>query len=231
MNKISLAITTYNRVEMTIKSFERVLDDERIDDIIIVDDHSLPEMYQKLSAKIDELMNPKIHLVRNEVNLGMSLNKKESVSFCKNNFVVLLDSDNVIDKEYLEAIPDKLDNDYIYMPSFARPTFNYYEFAGIEFDRQTIKPYIGKSNFGALLNTCNYLVHRDTYLKNYKHNPDILEADTISHAYNHLSNGGKFYVVPNMEYDHLVHPNSGFMRHVHKNMADAMALEKKIFWL
>ena len=78
MNKISLAITTYNRVEMTIKSFERVLDDERIDDIIIVDDHSLPEMYQKLSAKIDELMNPKIHLVRNEVNLGMSLNKKSS---------------------------------------------------------------------------------------------------------------------------------------------------------
>jgi len=40
MNKISLCITTFNRFAYLFKSFEQVIDDDRIGEVIIVDDHS-----------------------------------------------------------------------------------------------------------------------------------------------------------------------------------------------
>ena len=45
---VTLAITTYNRIDMTVKSFAQVLDDPRITEIVIVDDHSTDQIFAVL---------------------------------------------------------------------------------------------------------------------------------------------------------------------------------------
>ena len=70
MKKISICVTTYNRPE-TIDSFKAVLADERVSEVIIVDDCSTKENYNKLIDNVLALKNTKVKLYRNNVNQGV----------------------------------------------------------------------------------------------------------------------------------------------------------------
>ena len=56
--KISIAIPTYNRSDMTINAFLSVYDDKRVAEIVIVDDESDLGMFNKLKDVCDYL--PKV---------------------------------------------------------------------------------------------------------------------------------------------------------------------------
>jgi len=210
---------------MLVRSFEQVINDERIDEIIIQDDYSNDGSYAKICTKFIE--NDKVKIFRNEYNLGMSRNKAEAINNANNKWCILFDSDNILGKDYLDVLekfyPEYPEN--IYAPEKALPTFIYSEFVNRVISRKNIAEFIPKQFFGALINTCNYVVHRDTYMKNYLHNPQIKGTDTAWHFYNHLKNGGKFYVVKGLQYEHTVHPESTFMQDVHYNMAKAVEIE------
>jgi len=226
MQQLSLAITNYNRYELTIKSFEKVLNNDRIGDILILDDASTDGSFEKLNEYFKD--EPKVRLVQQVRNRGMQRNKRDAVAYSYNDWVILLDSDNELTEHYIEHIPEVLEPKCIYMPSWAMPRFDYRQFQNILFDSDSVKQFIGVPFFGACLNTCNYVCHKETYINAFEYDSEILEADTINHLYNHLKKGGTFTVVEDMWYNHLVHDESGFMKNVHKNMADAMSLEKKI---
>ena len=51
----TIAITTYNRLDLVIDSFSSVLDNELIDEIVIVDDCSEDTLFNNLKNKLDEL--------------------------------------------------------------------------------------------------------------------------------------------------------------------------------
>lgn len=230
--KLSLCITTFNRFEMCLNSFADIIDDDRIDDIVILDDAGTWDNYQCLSVSIDRLYGrSKINLMQQEQNKGMSLNKRDAISFAKNEWAIIFDDDNRIGRDYLDALfeDDGLfqDPSEIYIPDFAKPNFDYREF-GRESITAGNQVYCHIKMFGALINTCNYVVNRDYYLKTYQHNPEMKSTDTAWHAYNHLKSGGSFYVVPGMEYEHRVHDQSGFMQDVHYNMAKAKEIENLI---
>lgn len=223
--KLSLAITTYNRPELTLKSFEKVLGEDRIDDIVIVDDFSRQENFDKLFHGVESFS--KVRLVRNQFNLGMSRNKTKAISLTKNDWVIIFDSDNVIDVDYLDALEEELflwkweeNSRVIYCPSAALPKYNYEGYAGVSFGINQAKVWLEKQpkQFGALMNTCNYVVNKKRYLETYKHNPDVDATDTIWHNYNHLKNGGVMLVVPNMTYQHLIHDESGWRKNRAKNL-------------
>lgn len=225
--KISLAITTFNRVELTLKSFEKVYNDKRIGEILILDDCS--DMIQFEQLKDAVAGKRKIKLIRQAENRGMSKNKADAIAFCKYKWVCILDSDNRIDENYLDAL-EKIDlaNDTIYAPDFAKPNFNYTKFAGTLWTKETAKHYIKQPLGGALCNTCNYIVNSIAYGKVYKENKEIAETDTIYFLYLWLTAGNKLYVVPNMRYDHLVHSESGFAKNMTANMKSAIELENTI---
>lgn len=248
--KLSLCITTYNRYEMTIESFEKVLNDDRIDDIVIMDDASMPTVKELFYQWILSDNSKKVHFWEQSTNVGMSRNKRDAITNAKNEWCIILDSDNIIDPSYIDAFYDycggpemlsKLNDDekFIFCPDFAKPQFNYKEYrsggnghesvyrsgiyAAIEAAQE-----IKHDNFNCLMNTCNYIVNRDFYLKVYQYNKDHKASDTIWHNYNHLKAGGRFVIVPNMEYFHRVHPGSGFMQDVHYNIAKAEEVRKLI---
>lgn len=211
---------------MLLEAFEKVLDDSRISEIVISDDASDPLVVDWM----ENMLNiDKVKIIYQPVNLGMSRNKAESVRLASNEWCILFDSDNVISTKYLDALfKFTWDEDVIYCPDFARPNFDFRKYSSLKFSKKEAKRYIKEGRFEVLLNTCNYFVHRDTYLSVYQHNPDMKGTDTIWFNYNWLKSGREFYVVPGMQYDHRVHEGSGFMADMEYNMKKAKELKRMI---
>lgn len=214
--KLSLAITHYNRYPLLLKSFSEVLNHPMIDEIVIVDDHSTDEHWKPLSKL--PLFNPNITVLRNDKNEGMLKNKYLAVAACKNDWVVLFDSDNVLNGSYLDALPDTLVDGSIYMPEFARPMFDYREFSGQVYDMSNVKITELNGKFWTMMNTCNYIVPRNQYCDVWEPNFKIKGTDTLWFNYLWLKAGYSFYVCPGMQYDHLVHDQSEWMKHANYNM-------------
>jgi glycosyltransferase involved in cell wall biosynthesis len=211
---------------MLYEAFHQVLDDERIDEIIISDDDSNDETVRWLK---NQYPHAKVKIYWHEQNVGMSRNKAESLRLASNQWCILFDSDNVISTKYLDALfKFTWDEDVIYCPDFARPNFDFRKYSSLKFSKKEAKRYIKEGRFEVLLNTCNYFVHRDTYLSVYQYNQDMKGTDTIWFNYNWLKSGREFYVVPGMQYDHRVHEGSGFMADMEYNMKKAKELKRMI---
>lgn len=224
--KLTLAITNFNRYELLQESYKEIIDDPRISEVLIMDDHSDQEVFKLVHAL--RLTHPKIRVVRQTVNRGMMQNKADAIALSKNEWVIIFDSDNIIRPNYLDAIPKELHKDTIYLPDFAEPHFNYQKFSGWEVTSLNVKRLVLDDMGNCCLNTCNYLVHRDTYGQVYKINPEMKGTDTIYMAYLWLMAGKKFFVVAGMRYFHRVHNGSGFMADADYNMRKAEEIRKKI---
>lgn len=225
--KITLAITTMDRVDLTLESFSKVYDHPMIDEIVIVEDHGDLFTFTQLFNHVSGLK--KVKLFRNEINLGMSRNKAEAISKAKNEWVVILDSDNILYPEYIDSIPERLRSDTIMCPVFAEPDFNFKDFSGKIIDKKNAKDFLHVKEFRIFLNTCNYLVNRDEYLKVYRYNPEIKESDTIHFNFLWLQAGNSFYFMPDARYYHRKHPDSGWLKGDHAyNMKKANEIQELI---
>lgn len=229
--KLSLAITTYMRYEMTVESFAQVIDDPRIDDILILDDASTDGSYEKLKKHLEG--NEKVRVIRQAQNRNMSLNKRDAIALSKNDWVIIFDSDNIISPKYLDAFYGQIERDgrpldfCIYIPDFAKPQFDYRKFAGMTYGVMK-RPPVHDSMGNCMMNTANYIVNRQEYVKHYQYNAEHICSDTIWFNYNWWKAGNTFYVVPGMEYEHRVHPGSGFLQDAAYNMRKAEEVKKLI---
>lgn len=226
---LTLAITTYNRLQYLRESFAQVINHPRITEIILMDDSSDLHIFQQIEA-LKEL-SPKIKVHRQARNRGMSRNKADAVSYAENEWVILFDSDNVIGPDYVDAVSLDPNRHIIYQPSFAKPHFDF---------RKYEKFYITGSNAGVeirtpmintMLNACNYLVNRDEYLRVYEENTEQKASDTIWMAYLWIKAGNSFYVAPGMEYYHRVHNGSGFLQDADYNFKQADKVKQLIMQL
>lgn len=201
--KISLCITNYNRILMTIEAFEKVWDDSRLSEIVIMDDRSSDHNFRELERRIEGL--PKIRIFRNKVNLGCYRNKREAISKASNEFVIIFDSDNILTTEYIDRIfEQQWSKDTILAPDFARPHFDYTAFSGETVSKDNIRQMMERKNFSAMINTMNYFVNRDEYLRVWEDRSEPWTADTALQNYNWLKAGNKIHVVKGMQYEHRI---------------------------
>ncbi len=231
--KLSLAITTYNRTDMVLEVFEKVYDNPIIDEIVISDDCSKEENTILLKAAIDRFCigkERKIKFYCNAKNVGMSYNKKLAIERSKNEWVAIIDSDNILYPEYLDAMADlNFYPEHIYCPSFAEPEHDFSKFDNCLFNYENAKQFLVDREFRVFLNTCNYVVNREEYLRIYKYDETIKESDTIYFNTLWLEAGNGFYVVPGMRYAHRKHSGSGWLNGDHRyNMNKAAELQEKI---
>lgn len=217
---ITLAIPNYNRSELVIESFTHVINDDRINEIIILDDFSDIIIYNDLKSKIQNINNSKIKLYRNENNLGAFLNKKKSVTLSSNDWIILLDSDNIINTNYIDTIIDKNDTKTIYCPSHAicdSSTLNYKSYISI-LSKKDYKNIItnGKSIWMSIFNTGNYFFYKNIYLECIDKEEIIknpFAADVYYMIYLLFKNieDSKFEVVDGLSYHHRLHSSSYFL--------------------
>lgn len=209
MRTISLCLTHLNRASLILKAYEKVLNDERISDIVISDDVSTDEQY----AELLKLRTDKVRVRKNFINIGVGGNKAQAISLALNDWCIIFDSDNVIDTDYIDKLFEipEWETDTIYAPSFARPHFDYRLFQGKTISRESVRRFIGKPQFAAFLNTGNYFVHRDTFMSTYEH-LQVKGADSIYILYLWLNAGKKVVPVPGLHYDHLIHTGSYYQQ-------------------
>lgn len=215
--KIGIAIPTYNRFEMTLESFEQVLNDERVSSITLVDDCSTNGDGIRLLEWCSGRKEPVI-VYKNGSNLDCYKNKAVAVSKCTDEWCILFDSDNILTPDYLNkiySIPE-WDEHTIYAPVFAEPHFDYRRFEGLTITRENVKNYINEPMFLTALNTANYFVHRDTYLKAFNLDVEPVTADSIYMTYRFLEQGNSIYFVPGLTYHHRVHKGSHYQNNNHR---------------
>ena len=213
---ITLSITTWNRDSLTFDSFRNVLNDDRISEIVIVDDCSDERIYNNLVFMCNGLEKVKIY--RNEKNLGCYHNKRRAVELASNEWVILFDSDNVIKSDYLDAIDGVyLVPDGLFQPEFARPHFDFRGFVGAVVSKSNIKQWIDIPHFSTMLNAMNFFINRDEFLKVFDQaKEEPWTADSIYFNYLWLKAGNSIYVTPGMSYEHRVHEGSHYKANVHK---------------
>ena len=224
---ISLAIPTYNRPEMTLESFAKVLDNPLISEIVIVDDHSEFSNYVKLWNAVQALNSDKIFLLRNATNLKPLRNKYEAVKSCGNEWVILLDSDNIIDNEYVNVLGKigDLDKNTLYCPEklinlrgqtiWDYSEFQYGDYSEVQYDINKIAAVrnVNNGNFQTFLNTGNYFLNRNEYLRVHESNDISKELsinDAMYFSYLWLKAGNNMGIIPGLNYIHRVHKGSWY---------------------
>ena len=221
----SLCITNYERTDMLLESFEHVLHDPRIREIVISDDCSSEEVFEQVKGYAE--LHGKIKVFRNDQNVGMSLNKKIAIERATSDYCILFDSDNILKKNYLDALMEyRRYPNVILAPDSGGGVLNYKKFSGWYVCQDNIRHFLSQPGSGMLLNTCNYMVHRQQYLDTYQFDPEVQGADTIWFNYLWLKRGGAFLVVPRMSYYHRVHEGSGYMKDLEANNRMCFAITK-----
>lgn len=235
---ISLAIPNFNRSDLVIEAFIQVMNNDLINEIVIVDDCSSVGVFDKLTGLVAGLNNNKISLYRNDVNLKPLLNKYETVKKCNNGWIILLDSDNIINNDYIEIV-SKLDkeDDTIYTPETLNKINNggigwiYKEFNDVIISKNNVKNYIDNSNFETCLNTGNYHFNRKKYMSIIVNNYNDVKLsvnDAIYFSYLWLLSGNKIKIVPGLQYIHRIHDGSWYLNNYDGCTASTVDIKRKI---
>lgn len=192
---------------MVTKSFEQVINDPRIGEIVISSDADEGEQWEQLQEYCK--YQPKIKLVRNNERLGVYGNKHASVKAASFEYVIIFDSDNILSKEYIDGVyTNSWSPDKIIAPSFARPTFDYRAYQDMTITRANVHSFIGKKGIDCLLNTMNYFCNKETYLSAWEPKEGVKGQDSIFMNYLLLKKGASIYVCGDVQYEHLIHKGS-----------------------
>lgn len=215
---ISACFTSFNRTELLYDAISPFIKDDRITEIVISDDCSHLELYNTIYWQFASI--EKIKIYRNETNLDCYRNKAKAVERAKSEWVMILDSDNIFTKEYIDRIENLivagLNDRTIYQPEFARPHFNFSHISGVNLNKANIAQYIEKGNTSTMLNAMNYFVNRSEYLRVFDSELDPVTSDSIYQNYNWIKGGNSIYVVPGLQYEHRVHNGSHYQNNVRR---------------
>lgn len=214
--QISLCLTSFNRSEWTLRAFEQVLYDPRISEIIIVDDHSLPEIYSQLENAVGGM--DKVNLFRNDTNIGCYHNKFAAIEAASSEYCILLDSDNIIDTKYLDKIfEQEWQPNTILAPDMGEPQLSYKLFSGAVLTKENISDLLNTGNMAMCLNTMNYFVNRSEYLRVFDDSVEPWTSDSIYQNYRWLAAGNKIHILNGLRYHHEIHTGSHYTTHSQKD--------------
>jgi hypothetical protein len=229
----SLCIPTMDRFDKFLSRYlVKYLENEYINEIIITDENG--NDIEKIKNDFPD--NRKLVLIKNEKCLGPFLNKLKVCSFAKNEWIILMDSDNFAYKDYFivakNYIEEKIgkEKNIILAPCKARPNFDYSHLSGFiykkdnfcknnQLEKQIIKSHNSPST--TLMNTGNYVINKylinnlnlQNEMNNINNSPvDVIYFNTLLFEQLDLN----MHIIPNLEYDHIVHDGSVYMQTANK---------------
>jgi len=205
---------------MTIDSFAQVLADDRVSEVILVDDASTNSDGERLQKLFFGHQKVKVYI--NDTNLDCYKNKHEAVLKATGTWCILFDSDNILTTAYLDALYTiaEWDNHTVYQPEWARPHFDFRQWTGLNITWKNVKQYIytdGRVQTGLEtgLNAMNFFVNRNEYLNIWDGSIDPVTSDSIYFAYCWLKRGNSYHITKDLQYDHLVH-DAHYVTNVHR---------------
>lgn len=192
-----------------------------IDEIVISDENG--EDIRKI--KNSDLDLTKIKMFQNETRLGPFLNKIECCKHAMNEWIVLMDSDNLAPPNYFETAKNYIESNslsglYILSPSWAQPNFDYRKLEGMiykrgDFLKNRIEERKRKTKcIECCMNTGNYVINKNIFeklnLKGEEKNIKMSSACDVIY-FNTLvfeQTDTQFHIVKDLYYEHVVHKGS-----------------------
>jgi glycosyltransferase involved in cell wall biosynthesis len=217
MDKISIAIPTHgDRWYAIEKVLKAVRDDDRVAEVVLVDDASSYDQYRLLCERAS--IYPKARVFHNDNNQFVFRNKFISVERASSEWVIVFDSDNILDRSYIDVLYKiQWRQEEIYQPCFARPSFDFREFSGRTIQASEVPGLMARPMFRVMVNAMNYFVNRKTFLsalrQQFSSGYDPLTSDSAFINYHLFRSGCRIVVVPGLEYDHVVHDGSTYRLH------------------
>ena len=235
--RISVAIANYERPELLVVTLKNIFRDERVSEVVILDDGSSLDEFLKCTDQL-KCFGSKVRLFRREQNLGPFATKIQACSLCSNSWCILLDSDNTIFDNYLNTIfsLEIWDENIIYAAEYAFPHYNFKTYANSTFDFHTVCD-LHRSNkiltnnfiFSCLMSGGNYFLNAKvftTILQTYL-NLRPCATDSILTNYIWFSQGNKLKILPNTSYYHRIHSRSIWLLNHHQGVVEYMAIANK----
>lgn len=208
---ISVCLTNFNRSKLLFDAIANVLFDDRVTEIIISDDCSRDEVFSSVVWYFKE--HTKVKIYKNPVNIDCYHNKAKSIELATNQWCCLWDSDNIFGKDYIDRLENLivagLNDKTAYAPSFAKPHFNFEQFAGVNINKSNIAGLINHDKIQTMLNAMNYFVNRDEFLRVFDPTIKPVTSDSIYHNSRWLEMGNSIYIVPGLQYEHRVNNHEG----------------------
>jgi Glycosyl transferase family 2 len=212
----TLAFTTYNSYQYIEQQLEKnyfEMSEGLIDEIVIQDDFT--EDFAKLKPRETE----NIKIFQNSKRLLPLLGRVNLLNNCKNEWVLLMDSDNFLTQKSFESLkPLTPEPGVIYMPGFAHPDFDFRsQYPDTFIDLKLAANRVGQPGvnwINVLLNTGNYLVPKTEYLevaKTIDPNLPVCPCEVLYFNYLWLKAGKKFFCKSDYEYNHTQRPDSFYM--------------------
>jgi len=229
----SLCIPTMDRFDKFLSHYlVKYLENEYIDEIIITDENG--NDIDKIKIAFPD--NNKLILIKNQMHLGPFLNKISACSAAKNEWIVLMDSDNFADKNYFVTSKNYIEQvigeqkNIILAPNKANPNFDYSHLSGFIYKKGNFHNNNNNENIikqphntisSTLMNTGNYVINKylinNLNLQNEKNNIhkssacDVIYFNTLLFEQLDLN----MHVVPGLEYNHVVHNGSIYTQTAH----------------
>jgi len=209
----TLAFTTYKSSQYILRHLQNdyfKMSNNLIDEIIIQDDHT--EDYSILKPYETD----RIKIFQNEKRLLPLLSRVNLLNNCKNDWVILMDSDNFPTQKTFDTLNSFTPvSGVIYAPGFATPDFNFRsQYADTMIDMKMAAERIGVPGvnwINVLLNTSNYLIPRLEFLEVAKHidpNLPVCPCEVLYFNYLWLKSGRRIFCNKDYEYDHGIREDS-----------------------
>lgn len=223
--KITLCIPTYNRFDtFLVHNLPKYLANHYIDEIVISDENG--EDLNKIAIHFPNEL--RLKLFKNETRLGPFRNKDVAVSHATNEWVCLMDSDNFAPLFYFDAWAEYIrkngiNNKNIYAPCKTIPQKNHGGFdfifgMNVPITKKNVNEIIKNPVGTTLLNTGNYIFHKDNFLDTTDVFPELHSKldvqDVLFKNALLLIKNSTIHVVPYMMYDHIVHNGSFFLNNI-----------------
>tara|TARA_B100001996_G_scaffold373288_1_gene350622 strand:- start:3487 stop:4290 length:804 start_codon:yes stop_codon:yes gene_type:complete len=194
--KVSIAIPTYNSSKYLSSCINSLKNSELINEVIIHDDHSDEDEYEKIVNIVNKFKNTlNIKIYRNSKNIGAFKNKFDNIQKCKNEIIYQIDSDNIaspnLDKVF-NFVNEENNPSFLYIPSRIYQFRKYPKSAKIFstlnnkykvtytnddfiFDKNIFYKAISKDkkftvnkNINWILNSGNFITHKKSYINTFK---------------------------------------------------------------
>lgn len=214
-----MAIAHYNRGATAHRPLCNLLNHSLIGEIVFFDDGSSLQEFEALEDTVRSLGGgSRIRIERRDQNRGAQQTKLDAVAACQSDWVLVLDSDNTAFSGYLRELGRLTDRrpNTIYCSPHAYPYFSFKPLAGRVLDFETCCNLTrdGLLRRCFIINDGNYLVHRETYLRQLAPLRDLKSdvADVMVANYLWLSQGGMLEVLKSGAYHHRIDASSFWMR-------------------
>ncbi len=169
--------------------------------------------------------NPKVKLYKNEKRLGIYQNKRKAASLAKEEWVAILDSDNIFPEQWFEDVEDVLKKDTNKKTIYASAYFRNVnletgeefrpcvEFDGLHLTKDSWNTMFERRRWNFLLNDGNWIVPRKAieYLPIEIQSESLQAADAIYMLRCWIQGGYSIDYVKGLEYIHTVHGGSSWL--------------------